>query len=144
MIRQFQPPRNARLHAAILALLTVGAQAADAPSLGRLFNTPQQRAQLDAQRMGAAVPAPAPAPTAPAAPAAAQSPPPPPVVLNGVVKPAGGKATVWLNREPLPDERRIVGSNGGITVVLPSGQRITLKPGQRYDETTGEVRDDTE
>lgn len=137
----------ARRHAVILALAAACTQAAEVPSLGRLFNTPQQRAQLDAQRMGGQAPAaaetgqPAPAPAPPPAPAPA---PPPPQVLNGVVKPAGGKATVWLNQEPLPVERRTMGRNGQITVVLPSGRRITLKPGQRYDETTGEVRDDVE
>lgn len=136
-------PRWNALLAAWLALSAPLARAAEPPPLGRLFNTPQQRAQLDAQRYGAAQPAP-PAPPAERANAAppAPPPPPPPLVLNGVVRPAHGRATVWLNQEPVPEARRIVRRDGKVTLILPSGQQITLKPGQRYDETTGEVRDE--
>lgn len=112
------------------------ARAAEPPPLGRLFNTPQQRAQLDAQRYGVAQPA-QPAEAAPPPP----SPPQPPLVLDGVVRPAGGKATVWLNQEPVPEGRRTVRRDGKVVLTLPSGQRVVLKPGQRYDEATGEVRD---
>lgn len=131
--------RGAITAAVLCAALAPAAHAAEPPPLGRLFNTPQQRMQLDAQRYGTAqsVPPPDSVAAAPAPPA----PPPAPLVVNGVVRPAHGKATVWLNQEPLPDGQLIVRRDGSITLILPSGQRVTLKPGQRYDETTGEVRD---
>lgn len=132
--------------AAAIAALMAGAvpaassHAAEAPPLGRLFNTPQQRMQLDAQRDGTAQSA-LPADSMPVAPAPPPPQPPAPLVVNGVVRPAHGKATVWLNQEPLPDGQRVLRSDGKVTLILPSGQRVTLKPGQHYDEATGEVRD---
>lgn len=132
--------RGTPIAAVVTLLLALPAGAAEPPPLGRLFNTPEQRAQLDAQRYGAAQPA---APVEATSPAPPPPPPPAPLVLNGVVRPARGAATVWLNQEALPDSRRIVRRDGKVTLILPSGQRVTLKPGQRYDETTGEVRDET-
>jgi hypothetical protein len=126
--------------AAWLALSATLVHAAEPPPLGRLFNTPQQRAQLDAQRYGAAQPVPSAPPAEPAT--AAPPAPPPPLVLNGVVRPAHGRATVWLNQEPVPEGRRTVRRDGKVTLILPSGRQVTLKPGQRYDESTGETRDE--
>lgn len=144
----YYPPRRPRRKTvqavlpALLAVFAAGAHAAEPPPLGRLFNTPQQRAQLDAQRNGGAEPAAPVPPAPPAAPAAAPPQPPPPLVLNGVVRPAHGRPTVWLNQEPVPDAQRIVRRDGKVTLILPSGRQVTLAPGQRYDETTGEVRDE--
>lgn len=108
------------------------AHASEPPPLGRLFNTPQQRAQLDTQRSG----------TAPSVvPADAAPPLPPPLVLNGVLRPAHGNSTVWLNHEVLPNGRRTLGPDGKVTLTLHSGRRVTLKPGQRYIEASGEIRD---
>ncbi|GAB2838685.1 hypothetical protein GCM10027277_01970 [Pseudoduganella ginsengisoli] len=120
---------------AVCALLP--AHAAEPPPLGRLFTTPQQRAQLDAQRYG--VPQ-----TAPAAEVAPPPPPQPPVVVNGVVRPSRGNATIWLNQEPVPEGQRITRRDGKVVVTLSSGQRVTLKPGQRYDEAAGGVRDEAQ
>lgn len=107
-------------------------QASEPSPLGRLFNTPQQRAQLDAQRYG----------TAPSAvPAAPPPPPATPLELNGVVRPAHGNTTVWLNHDVLPHRQRTVGRDGKVTLTLPSGRRVTLKPGQRYIGASGEIRD---
>lgn len=106
-----------------------------APVLGRLFSTPSERAQLDARRAGPPPPA---APEAPATP----PPPPAPVVLDGVAQSSKGPATVWVNQTPLPEAARTVRRDRSVTMVLPSGRRVTLKPGQRYDESTGEVHDE--
>lgn len=138
--RQRMPSGPAALLAVALLFPAIAARAAEPPPLGRLFNTPQQRAQLDAQRHGAVQPA---APSEAAQPPSAPPPPPPPLVLNGVLRPTHGKATVWLNQQPVPDGQRVLRRDGMVTLILPSGRRVTLKPGQRYDETTGEVRDDS-
>jgi hypothetical protein len=103
--------------------------------LGRLFSTPQQRAQLDAQRDGNAVEGQAGADAA-AAPAPA---PPAPLQLNGVVQRKGGRATVWLNDAQLAEPASQVLPDRSVLLHLPSGKRITLKAGQSYDETTGAI-----
>ncbi|PHV23235.1 hypothetical protein CSQ92_09645 [Janthinobacterium sp. BJB446] len=116
------------------AALTVHAQA---QQLGRLFLSPEQRTQLDAQRYG-------PPPSDPALAAAAPPPPPPPappVELNGVVQRSSGHSTVWLNQEVQnePHNRLADGKPGTLTLRLSNGQVVLLKPGQRYDPASGTV-----
>lgn len=111
------------------------APAAQVRHLGRLFSTPQQRAQLDAQRDGNAVENQASADGA-AMPAAT---PPAPLQLNGVVQRKGGRATVWLNDVPLAEPGSQVLPDRSVLLHLPSGKRITLKAGQSYDEATGAI-----
>lgn len=119
-------------------LLGAGACArAEQPHLGRLFSTPEQRAQLDAQRYG-----PPPGATAPAAPAPPPPPPPaPPVELNGVVQRSSGRSTIWLNQSPQqePHNQLDRASDGVLTLRLSTGQVLLLKPGQRYDPASGSV-----
>lgn len=114
------------------AALTARAQS---PQLGRLFLSPEQRAQLDAQRYGP--PAPDPAVAAPPSP----PPPAPPVELNGMVLRSSGRSTVWLNQEAQnePHNRLARGKPGTLTLRLSNGQVLLLKPGQRYDPTSGTV-----
>ncbi|KAB8045481.1 MAG: hypothetical protein RSF79_03500 [Janthinobacterium sp.] len=125
----------------ILCVLLAGAALtarAQSPQLGRLFLSPEQRAQLDAQRYGP--PAPDPAMAAPAPPPP-PPPPAPPVELNGVVQRSSGRSTVWLNQEVQnePHNRLASGKPGTLTLRLSNGQVVLLKPGQRYDPASGTV-----
>ena len=109
---------------------------AQSPQLGRLFLSPEQRAQLDTQRYGAPPPDPA-----LAAPPPPPPPPAPPVELNGVVQRSSGRSTVWLNQEAQnePHNRLASGKPGTLTLRLSNGQVVRLKPGQRYDPVSGTV-----
>ena len=107
-------------------------------SWGGLFLSPEQRAQLDAQRYGP----PAPDPALAAPPSPPQPPPPaPPVELNGVVQRSSGRTTVWLNQEAQnePHNHLARGTPGTLTLRLSNGQVLLLKPGQRYDPASGTV-----
>lgn len=140
------------------------------PSMGRLFATPTERSALDAhrgaplvaeQQMGGSAGLPPPpvnpamngagADGAPAAP----PPPPPSLTLNGVVRSSSGRTTVWLNdvAQSAPDSKvskpakakakgsKPAAANGALAFTLPSGKRILLQPGQRYDLNEGRVKD---
>ncbi|MEG0881873.1 MAG: hypothetical protein RSH52_11465 [Janthinobacterium sp.] len=127
--------------AALLCALLAGAVPslqAQVPQLGRLFSSPEQRAQLDAQRYGP--PAPDPAMAAPAPPPP-PPPPAPPEELKGVVQRSSGRSTVWLNQEVQnePHNRLASGKPGTLTLRLSNGQVVLLKPGQRYDPASGTV-----
>ena len=114
-----------------------GAVHAQTPPIGRLFTTPEQRYQLDVARGLIAGPPPAPA----AAPAA---PPQPPVTLDGFVRRSGGRSTVWINQDT-QDARpaQFSGPPGQsrVTVTLPNGARVKVKPGQTVDGSNGAVQD---
>ncbi len=118
----------------------VPATVAQVPQLGRLFSTPEQRAQLDAQRYGPPPSSPALAPPAPPPP---PPPPAPPVELNGLVQRSSGRSTVWLNGTPQQEPHNQLdqgqGQGGTLSLRLSSGQLILLKPGQRYDPASGSV-----
>jgi hypothetical protein len=114
-----------------LSLLAAPAPHAQTQQLGRLFNTPQERAQLDARRAGGDAP--------PASSAPTPLPPEKPLQVNGVVLRNGGQATVWVNQSPAPDSSVNVRKDRSVSLRLPSGRRIILKPGQSYDETTGTI-----
>jgi hypothetical protein len=146
------------------------------PGIGRLFNTPAERAALDANRGKAVaaavggppgalpdyslppgVPGNMPPPGAQAmqpgmmqpgaAPGmGAEAPPPPPpeqLEMNGVVRSSSGRSTVWLNNVPQsgPQNKFSNRNKKALTVTLPSGRKILLRPGQRYDLADGRVKD---
>ena len=128
----------------VLSVLLAGAALAaqaQPPQLGRLFLSPEQRAQLDAQRYGP----PAPDPALAAPPSPPQPPPPaPPGELNGVVQRSSGRTTVWLNQEAQNEPHNHLardksGTPGTLTLRLSNGQVLLLKPGQRYDPASGTV-----
>ncbi|MGK5039956.1 hypothetical protein ACQ4WQ_06420 [Janthinobacterium sp. GB1R12] len=122
---------------ALLAGAALTAQA-QPPQLGRLFLSPEQRAQLDAQRYG---PPPANPALTPPPPPPPPPPPAPPVELNGVVQRSSGRSTVWLNQaaQNEPYNQLAREQPGSLTLRLSTGQVVLLKPGQRYDPASGTV-----
>jgi hypothetical protein len=153
----------------LAALLPTSAQAQ--VTLGRLFSTPAERATMEASRGGAAAPPANPQdpqqqqqpgmpgmpgmppangdqPGAPGSAAAGpEAPPPPPVlVMSGVLRRSDNRTTVWLNDEPQYGAQKSTSQRPGaatpnVTVTLPSGKKIILKAGQRYDLTEGRIKD---
>lgn len=127
----------------LLAVLALRA-GAEPPHMGRLFMSPSERAGLDRLRDAGGRIEPPPAPPPP--PAAGTEPlppaPPPPMVVTGIVQRSDGKSTVWINNTP-QDDQQVGAANGApaVTVMLPSGQRATLKAGQAVDVATGVVGD---
>jgi len=119
----------------ILLVLVLGSfgEICLAQELGRLFFTPEQRQALD-QRRRARVP------DRPSAPLVVS----PTTRMDGYVQRRGGKSTVWVNGEALPEtapEAPRIGS-GRVTVNIgESGSRAGLRPGEVLDRGTGEVRD---
>ena len=126
------------LLAAVMALS--GAVTAQAQELGRLFFTPEQRAALDARRKARV-------PDKPAAVPVTES---PVSRVNGAVQRSGGKSTVWVNGETIPEDAQADGArvtprgpNPG-RVSIPAGegpQRYDLRVGESVDRGSGEVRD---
>lgn len=115
--------------------------AAHGVTLGRLFTSPADRAQLDALRAASVnLQSAAPAVDAEAVPPA-PAPPPEPTVLNGIVKRSGGKNTVWLNQTPQDDAPDLRAQKGALSLRLPSGRQVILQPGQRYDPVDDKVKD---
>ncbi len=123
-------------------LLLAGAGAAAAQELGRLFFTPQQRAELNARRKARV-------PDKPAAVAVVES---PRTRLDGYVKRSNGKSTVWLNGDPVPlgkasADARIYPSRtrtDSVTVRAGEGdgaRGVRLRVGETLERDTGEVQD---
>jgi hypothetical protein len=129
-------------------------------ALGRLFSTPAERATMEAARGSRAALLPnsqgqAPAPGMPGgAPvyepvvppgmpgadgAAKPAPPPPPptLTMTGVLRSSDNRTVVWLNGVPQPGLK----ATPAVTVTMPSGKKIKLKPGQRYDLNAGRIKD---
>ena len=63
--------------------------------------------------------------------------------MNGVVRSSSGRSTVWLNNVPQsgPQNKFSNRNNKALTVTLPSGKKVLLRPGQRYDLADGRVKD---
>jgi hypothetical protein len=121
--------------AAVLSFWNI--QTASAQELGRLFFTPEQREALDARRKARVPDKPA------AAPVVAS----PTTRLDGYVQRSGGRSTVFINGEPVPegsaeaprlDPRR----DGRVPITVgEGGARFPLKPGEVLDRGSGDVRD---
>lgn len=153
---------------ALLLLLAAQAGAQSFISMGRLFTTPSERAQLDAQRSqapagtgaaaaggaGSLVPGmpagaggAAGAGLAAAAGAGAAAAPGAEgaqdargeLLLGGIVRRSNGRAMVIVNGEVTPAPAGSV-QRGGVRLDA-DGRSIILKPGQRYDPATGEIHE---
>ena len=121
------------------------AQVPAAPTLGRMFFTPEERATIDELRRRPAVVA-----------AAVERKPLPPapdyVTLNGVVRRSDGSTAVWLNNRMIDGRRTADGlevtdskrspGGGNVTVKVPqAGRSVDLRVGQRLDTTSGKVQE---
>ena len=130
----------ARSALAAAGIALAGAGSAQAQELGRLFFTPEQRAALDARRKA----------RVPDKPAAAPVTVSPVTRVNGAVQRGGGKSTVWVNNEMIPEDAQADGArvaprgpNSG-RVSIPAGEttpRHDLRVGESLDRGSGEVRD---
>ena len=124
---------------AFLLVMLIAAPAAQSQEVGRLFFTPDQRANLD-QRRKARVP------DKPAAAAAVAA---PVTRVDGYVTRSAGPSTVWINGESVPENApeapRIDSGrerSGSVSIsVGESGKRMRLKPGESLDRGNGEVHD---
>ena len=124
----------------VLGLLLVAAPAAQGQELGRLFLTPEQRAALDARRKARV-------PDKPAAVPVVES---PTTRIDGAVRRAPGKSTVWVNGEAIqeggqPESVRVLPRQptpGRVSIsVGEAEQRFDLRIGETLDRGSGEVRD---
>jgi hypothetical protein len=110
---------------ALLTFLPVKAQ-----DVGRLFFTPEQRAALDARRKA----------RVPDKPAAVPLIVSPTTRLDGYVRRADGRSTVWVNGASVDDAAPQ--GDGRVSVgVGDSRARVQLKPGEVLDRGSGEVTD---
>ena len=103
--------------------------------LGKLFFTAEQRDALDARRKARV-------PDRPSAPVAS-----PTTRFDGYVQRSGGRSTVFINGEPVPEgsaeaPRLDAGrADGRVPLGVGEGARVPLKPGEVVDRGSGEVRD---
>jgi hypothetical protein len=111
-----------------LCATALAAMPANADELGRLFFTPEQRAQLDYRYAREA-----PSDNNENA-----------LMLNGIVQKHGGKRTVWINGVPQSVGRSDEQSPESVAVPLPGqnksvklkvGQRVLLSPSANPDTT---------
>jgi len=125
---------------AVLAGALLGASRAGAQDLGRLFFTPEQRAALDARRKA----------RVPDKPAAVPQTESPVTRVDGAVRRSGGRSTVWVNGETIPegaqpDSAQVAPRDpSGARVTIPAGesaQGYNLRVGESVDRGSGEVRD---
>lgn len=65
------------------------------------------------------------------------------LTMNGVLRSSNGRSTVWLNNVPQRGAANKFSNRDSkaVTVTLPSGRRIVLQPGQRYDLADGRVKE---
>jgi hypothetical protein len=137
----------------LLATLALLPSASAQVTLGRLFATPAERDAMEASRgaRAALLPnsqgvAPAPGmaagppmadPNAAAAPAAAPAAPPSTLTMTGVIRSSDNRSVVLLNGVPQPGLK----AGASVLVTMPSGRKILLKPGQRYDLNESRIKD---
>jgi hypothetical protein len=122
---------------AILIAALLPAAGASAQELGRLFFSPEQRAALDARRKARLPDRPA------------QAAPSPTTRIDGTVKRSGGKSTVWVDGEAVPDGTQPEGLRlrrgedpSRVTVIIgEDGRRREMRVGETLDRASGAVKD---
>jgi len=131
-----RPAALAAILAGLLGMAAAGV--AVAQELGRLFFTPEQRTALDARRKARV-------PDKPAATPQVES---PVTRVNGVVQRTGGKSTVWVNGEAIPESTQAGAqgaprpAGGGRVSVPGEGSRgIDMRVGESLNRGSGEVSD---
>ena len=77
------------------------------------------------------------APAAGAQAAAAQAAPPSTLTMTGVLRSSDNRSVVFLNGVP----QRGLKAGAQVLVTMPSGRKILLKPGQRYDLNESRIKD---
>lgn len=126
------------LTAGLCAPLTAFADNGDAP-IGRLFTDPVERTRMDRYRSGEK-----PRETV-------EKPSVSSVRVDGVMMRSDGENVIWLNGKDTLDSDRINGIRvepdavDGDRLEVPvrvDGQRVRIKPGQRWTQGTGKVADD--
>lgn len=131
----------------LVILLCLFPSLAMADDLGRLFTTPAQRAQLDAQRRNMrALPEKMPEQ---AIGDAMDSAPAAPISVQGYVRRSDGKpGTVWVNQQAMQENKAagtlIVdeGKNRRVEIKLPgTGQSVRLKAGQVYKPESNRIEE---
>ena len=140
-------PAPVRIALLCFALASPHVAAADRYDIGRLFMTPAQRAELDAQRH-----------RAPRAEITVATPRPDAVALrddirlNGIVRRSSGPATIWVNGRALDQEsadlagidvRHGPDASSRVTLSLDDGRALALKPGQSWLRDADEIVDCT-
>jgi hypothetical protein len=134
--------RRAMIAVSLYALWLTPTPASAAESIGRLFFTPAQRAQLDNARSqkNRATLASEQQEGAPAAEV---------ITYGGMVRRSDGKSTVWINNRSLHDREATGGvavgpvrSDGALTIQLPqSGRNVELKVGQSMEVLSGTIEE---
>ena len=66
--------------------------------------------------------------------------------MSGVLRRSDNSTTVWLNDQPQYGVQKSLTRRDGsptpnVTVTLPSGKKVILKTGQRYDLNEGRIKD---
>jgi hypothetical protein len=126
--------------------------ALSADNLGRLFLTPEQRAQLEIVRAQRDRRLPVTADTEVSLKATPVPQGPEVVTYNGVVRRSDGKSTVWISGKPInePNSGKHDGvvnvldlqGDGAVSVAVPQAARTaSLKVGQRLEVTSGRVEE---
>lgn len=128
------------MRALLLGLLLAAMPVAQGAELaGRLFYTPEQRAQLDQLRAQKAV-----------ASQVRDEPVPETVTYNGIIRRSDGKTTIWMNNQPmsaaeLRSGQAVAGTvsrDGRIVLQNPqagNGAKLELKVGQSATLLSGKV-----
>ena len=131
----------------MLMLVMMSRSGMAAESIGRLFMTPAERANLDLVRQN----------SNPVNLKQEESIPetvikePDSISIQGYVKRSDGKkSTVWINNTPMQEDQgntdvqvgKLGKSANQVQITLPaSGRSMNLKPGQTYDSATDSVRE---